>query len=63
MTKTMIIPFIALLCVVVKSVTGIEIGADVQEVIADAIFYVATAATLVYGIVKNHKEDKEKPVE
>ena len=56
MSKAMVLPIIAVICLVLKSAFGIEIGADVQGQIADAIVVVSLAVVAVIGIVKDNKK-------
>lgn len=56
--KTMILPIIAALCIFLKLITGIEIDEAIQAQIAEAVTNVILVGFIIYGIVKNHKEDK-----
>lgn len=55
MTKTMILPFLAVIVVAVKFVMGIDINEDVQNQIADWLVATSSIASLVYGIIKSHR--------
>jgi hypothetical protein len=52
MTKTMILPIIALIALVLKSLFGFEIGSVVQDAIADATLAIITA----WGVYVDHKK-------
>lgn len=56
--KTMVLPIIAALCILLKLITGIEIDEAIQAQIAEAVTNIILVGFVVYGIVKNHKEDK-----
>lgn len=56
--KTMVLPIIAALCILLKLITGIEIDEAIQTQIAEAVTNVILVGFIIYGIVKNHKEDK-----
>ena len=50
MNKTIILPLIALLALIVKNWFGIEIGSELQDSIAESI----VTLIAVYGVFKNH---------
>lgn len=54
MNKTAILPIITAVCLIAKNISGLDIGDDVQDAIADGILGVIT----LYGIVKNHFDQK-----
>lgn len=56
--KTMVLPIIAALCILLKLITEIEINEAIQTQIAEAVTNVILVGFIIYGIVKNHKEDK-----
>lgn len=60
MSKSIIIPLIAVVCIGVKLGTGIEIQADVQSAIVDAVTSIIAIGATVYGIFKNHKDETPK---
>lgn len=60
MTKTMILPFIAVIVVAVKFTMGIDIGEDVQNQVADWLVATTTIVSLVYGIIKSHRSGGDK---
>lgn len=62
--KGIILPIIGLICLIANKLTGIVIGEDIQEQMADAVIYVASVSVVLWGIIKNHKkvEDSEDRV-
>lgn len=50
MNKTVILPLIALLAIIVKSWFNIEIGSELQDDIAETI----VTLIALYGVFKNH---------
>ena len=52
MNKTIILPLIALLALIVKNWFGIEIGSELQDSIAESIVTVIA----IYGVFKNHSK-------
>lgn len=60
MTKSMILPFIAVLALVTKAVLGVDISAELQDQIANGIVILGGAGYVVYGIFKNHKKEGDK---
>lgn len=59
MTKTIIAPIVAFLIVAIKVVFGIELPAEIGGQVTDAIVLVASLATVIYGIFKNHQKPTE----
>jgi hypothetical protein len=53
MTKTMILPVISAVALLLKSIFHTDIGSDEQNAVADLVL---TGVTL-WGIYKNHKKD------
>lgn len=53
MNKTIILPMISALAIILKSVFHFEVGTEVQDAIANIILGILT----VYGVIKNHKEN------
>lgn len=62
MSNTVIAPIIAFLIVAIKVIFGIEIPAEIGGQITDVIVVVASLATVVYGIFKNHKKPADPTV-
>lgn len=60
MTKSMVLPIIAVVALGVKALTGIEISADLQEQLATGIVILGGVAYAIYGVFKNHKKEGEK---
>ncbi len=58
--KTMVLPFIALIALIVQLITGVKISEDVQGQIATAIGDVIAVSLIVYGIIINHKKKEEE---
>jgi hypothetical protein len=56
MTKTMILPFITLIALILKSIFHVEIGSEVQDAVADATLAIVTA----WGVYVNHKKPPVK---
>lgn len=52
----MIAPIVAVICMAVAGITGVQIDADTQEQVATGIFVCISAGVSIYGIVKNHKK-------
>lgn len=61
MTKTIIAPVVAFLIVAVKVLFGIEIPDEIGGQVTDAVVLIASLATVVYGIFKNHQKQPEGP--
>jgi hypothetical protein len=49
--KTIILPIVSALAIFVKSVTGYEVGGEVQNAIVDIVL----GGVTIWGIYKNHK--------
>lgn len=56
MGKTIILPILMVIGLVIKSVTGYEIPEEVLNGWADAIAVLIAAGVTVWGIIKNHKK-------
>lgn len=54
-SKTVIAPIVAVICLVVAGVSGVEVGDDVKSQIVDFVGYGVGLAITLYGIFKNHK--------
>jgi hypothetical protein len=59
MSKTVILPIIALIALAIQAVTGKQIDQDVQNHVADAVVILVTFVVSVIGIFKNFKKDKK----
>jgi uncharacterized membrane protein len=58
MQASIIAPIVAVMALLAKSAFGIEIGAELQEQIADAVLSVTLAVVAVFGVVKSHQDKK-----
>lgn len=56
MEKTMVLPLIGLLCLLIKSFSGIDIDLKTQEDVGNAFLVVSSVGATLYGIIKNHKK-------
>lgn len=57
--KVIIVPIVAVLAMVVKLITGIELDQETQAVIAESVGYVVLGVTGVIGVVKSFDKKKE----
>jgi uncharacterized membrane protein len=55
MQTSIIVPIIAVLALLIKSVFGIEIGQELQTQFAEGLTAFALAVVAVFGIIKSHK--------
>lgn len=60
MSKVIIVPIVAVLALVVKAITGIEIDADTQTAVVEFIGYISLGVVGVIGVVKNFKNKLKK---
>jgi uncharacterized membrane protein len=60
MTKSMILPILAVLALLVKTVFHIDIPSDTLDNIAQAIIAVTLVVVNIHGIIKNHKKEAGK---
>jgi hypothetical protein len=56
MSKTVIAPIVALIALIAGGVFHISIDDDTQQTIVEGIVLLITAATTLYGIIKNHNK-------
>lgn len=50
MNKTVILPIISILAMIIKNMFHIEVGTEVQNAVADAIL----TLIITYGVIKDH---------
>ena len=60
MSKTIILPIVALFVLLLKSTFGVNITESDQSVIENGVEAVVLGATLLYGIYTNHRKDVKK---
>lgn len=54
MNKTVLLPLVGAAAIILKGITGIEIGDELQNAIVDGVLGVI----VIYGIIKNHNKPK-----
>lgn len=60
MNKTIIAPIVAVICLTVTALTGVEIDAQTQSDVVTALGILISAGITVWGIIKNHKKKEVK---
>lgn len=60
MNKTVIAPLVAVFCMALAGITGVQIDADTQEQLATGGVILGSGIVSVWGIFKNHKKKKEE---
>lgn len=60
MNKTIIAPIVAVVCLTVTALTGVEIDASTQAEIVAALGILISAGVTIWGIFKNHKKKDVK---
>jgi hypothetical protein len=56
MSKSMIVPIVAIVCGGIAIITGKPIGSDTQDMIATISTTVIGAGISIWGVIKNHKK-------
>ena len=54
MNKTILLPIVSAVAIIIKNVAGVEIGDEVQNAVVDVIL----GGLTIYGIIKNHFKPK-----
>ena len=55
MQASIIVPIVAVLALLLKSVFGIEIGEEIQTKFAEGITAITLAIIAIFGVIKAHK--------
>jgi hypothetical protein len=58
MSRAILVPIIAVLCLAIKSIWGVEIDAPTQAEIANVVSSVVLLGATLVGIFKSYKKDK-----
>ena len=56
MSKSAILPIVAIVCGGIAVITGKPIGADTQDMVATIAATVIGAGISIWGVIKNHKK-------
>jgi hypothetical protein len=56
MNKTIILPIIAVIALIIEAVTGQKIDKATQDDVANGLTILVTAGVTIWGIFKNHKK-------
>lgn len=58
--KSVILPILAVLAMIVQGVFGVDISEELQNQIAEVVINVIGVSFLIYGVFKNHKKEKQE---